>query len=179
MGEMSVGLVHPFEPVWDKGSRILVLGSFPSVASRENGFYYGHTRNRFWAVLAALCGCNVPQTIPDKTALLKRGGIALWDVLSGCDIEGSSDASIRNAMPNDIAALCRKAPIERIFLNGRKAGDIFARTVGKSIDLPAEVLPSTSPANAAKSLESLIEAWGAAIGMRPSAAKEGFRNAEP
>lgn len=161
----AVGLSHPFAPIIDAHSRVLVLGSFPSVKSRERGFYYGHPQNRFWAVLAALCAQAVPRTADEKGALLLCNGIALWDVLAGCDILGSSDARITNPRPNDIAALCGRAPIERVYLNGKKAGELYTRFI-KDVPLPAVVLPSTSPANAAWSLARLIEAWSAVIDKR-------------
>lgn len=150
---------HPFEPVYDGSSRVLVLGSFPSVASREQSFYYGHPQNRFWRVAAALCKRPVPQTTDEKLLLLHENRIALWDVISVCDITGSSDASIRNARPNDIAWLVSRAPIEKILLNGRRAGELYAKLTGASVSLPYAVLPSTSPANASWSLQRLLEAW--------------------
>lgn len=151
--------VHPFKPEWDERSRVLVLGTFPSVKSREDGFYYGHPRNRFWPVLAAVLGAPVPAGVAEKRALLRRGGVALWDVLERCDIAGSSDQSIRLPIPNDIAGLLRRAPIERVFLNGQKAGALYQRYCASLCGLPATVLPSTSPANASWSLERLAEAW--------------------
>jgi len=150
---------HPFPPVYNESSRILILGSFPSTASREAGFYYAHPRNRFWQVIAAVTGEGVPQTIEQKTALLLRRRIALWDSVAGCNITGSSDSSIRQASPNDIPGLVAKTQIKRIFCNGKTAYACYAKA-GFPNDLPtAEPLPSTSPANAAWSLERLIEAW--------------------
>ena len=112
---------HPIAPFYDAGSRILILGSFPSQKSREQGFYYGHPRNRFWQVTAAVFGCAVPQTVSEKQAFLRKNGVALWDVIASCDIEGSADASIQNVVPNDVAALLRRTAIQAIFLNGKTA----------------------------------------------------------
>ena len=92
-------IVHEFEPVFDGNSRVLILGSLPSVKSREQGFYYGHPQNRFWRVTAAVFGEPVPNTIAEKRAMLLRCGVAVWDVIAECDIIGSSDASIKNALP--------------------------------------------------------------------------------
>ena len=131
--------------------------------SREEGFYYGHPQNRFWRVLAALLGTDAPQTIDEKRVMLLQNHIALWDVLARCDIVGSSDQSIRRAEPNDIAALIRRTGITRVFANGSKAGALYERYAAESCGMPAAVLPSTSPANAAWSLQRLIEAWRVVI----------------
>ena len=147
---------HTFAPVYDSSSRILILGSFPSVKSREQGFYYGHPQNRFWRMLAAVYGEEVPQTLADKKALLKRHGIALWDVIESCDIEGSSDSSIRNAVPNDVARILKAAPIRIVITNGKTAYSLYRKYIKEP---EAVCLPSTSPANAAWSLEKLIREW--------------------
>lgn len=147
---------HTFGPVYNEESRILILGSFPSVKSREQGFYYGHPQNRFWKVLAAIYEEEVPVEIPVKKAFLLRHHIALWDVIESCDIEGSSDSSIRNVIVNDIPGLLREAPIEWILTNGRKAHDLYRRYIKEP---EAVCMPSTSPANAAWSLERLIDEW--------------------
>ncbi len=156
---------HPIPPLYDKNSRILILGSFPSVRSREIGFYYGHARNRFWQVLAALYRENVPDTIAEKKDFLLSHGIALWDVIASCEIEGSSDASIRHAIPNDIAALLAKAPISRIFVTGRTAKTLYDRHLRDKLGMQAVLLPSTSPANAALSLDDLITQWQQAFAL--------------
>ncbi len=156
---MSDFLVHPFEPCFDSRSKILILGSFPSAASRENGFYYGHPRNRFWPLMAALFECETPRTIDEKKALLLSRGAALWDSAKSLDIVGSSDASIKNAEPNDVASLLKKTRITRIFANGKTAAAIYKRHIEPETGLPVTVLPSTSPANAAFSFERLLEAW--------------------
>jgi len=152
-------VIHPFPPVWDEQSRILILGSFPSVRSRETGFYYGHPQNRFWRVLAQLYHEPVPCSIEERRNFALRHGIALWDTIQNCEISGSSDASIRNAIPNDIASLLQKAPVERIFCNGRRSWELYARFCEPHTGMKAILLPSTSPANAAWSLDQLAEAW--------------------
>lgn len=149
---------HPIPPVWDENSRILILGSFPSVRSREEGFFYGHPRNRFWKVLAALFSEPEPRSTEEKKALLHRHGIALWDVIGSCEIRGSQDSSITGAVPNDLSSILQNAPIQRIVLNGKTA-EKFYRRYHPDLPIPAVTLPSTSPANAAKALPELIEAW--------------------
>ncbi len=154
-----MNITHTFEPIYDKASRILILGSVPSVKSRENNFYYGHPQNRFWQVTAAVLGCPVPRTTREKTAMLIEHGTALWDVVHSCDIEGSSDASIRNVVPNRLEIITGSAPIERIYANGSMAGKLYMKYCRESIGMDITVLPSTSPANAAFGIERLIEAW--------------------
>lgn len=151
--------IHPIPPVYDAHSTVLILGSFPSVKSRETGFFYGHAQNRFWRVTAAIFGCPVPTTIPEKRAFLLKNRIALWDVLAACDIDGSADASIRDVCPNDLAPILAAAPITRIFTNGATADALYTRYLLQTVGIPAVRLPSTSPANAAWSLERLIDAW--------------------
>ena len=156
-------VTHTFAPVFDRNSRILILGTFPSVKSRENQFYYGHPQNRFWKVAAALTGGAIPQTIEEKKKLLLAGHIAVWDVIASCEIEGSSDSSIRNVVPNDIAGLLGQTNIQAVFCNGGKAYELYAKYCEKACGRQAVKLPSTSPANAAWSLERLTESWRAAI----------------
>ncbi len=151
--------VHPFEPVWNGQSRVLILGTFPSVRSREVGFYYGHPQNRFWRVLEALYGEPVPPDTDGRRAYVLSHGLALWDVLAACDIDKSSDASIRSPVANDVPALLGQSGIERIICNGQRAYALYRRHLEKACGLPARALPSTSPANAAWSLERLTEAW--------------------
>ena len=155
-----------FLPVYDKNSRALILGTWPSPKSREMGFYYGHPQNRFWPLLAALTGEPVParEDIAAKKQLLLRHGLALWDTLERCTITGASDASIRDAMPNDIAGLLRKAPIRAVFCNGATAYRLYQKYLEPVPDIPAVKLPSTSPANAACRPETLRQVWGAALG---------------
>ena len=154
-----MSVIHNIPPVFDKNSRVLILGSFPSVKSREGEFFYHHPQNRFWRVLAAVCGEETPGTIPEKRALLLRHRIALWDVIASCEITGSSDASIKNAVPNDIRRILKQADIRQIFTNGQTAHRLYQKYLAEQTDLPETALPSTSPANAAWSLERLTEAW--------------------
>ncbi len=154
---------HPFEPVADKRSRLLILGSFPSVRSREEGFYYGHPRNRFWQVMEQVLEEPAPQDIPSKAAWLKRHRVALWDVLASCDIKGSSDASIRQETANDIPGLLSGSAIGWVFANGATAAALYRKHFD-GMGLPAvQPLPSTSPANAAWSLPRLTTDWRGAL----------------
>jgi double-stranded uracil-DNA glycosylase len=157
--DRATEVIHPFEPVWSAGSRVLILGTMPSQASRANGFYYGHPQNRFWKVLAILLRDNEPAGIIDKRDFLIRHHIALWDVLKSCQIEGSQDSTIRRAVPNDLSKLLRNAPIRRIFANGQTAGRIYQASCLPGTGIPCEILPSTSPANGRYSLAALCEAW--------------------
>ena len=152
-------IIHPIPPLYDEQSRILILGSFPSVKSREAQFFYGHPQNRFWKVLAAVLGCPVPQTVPEKSKLLHENHIALWDVIASCDIEGSSDSSIKNVVAADIVGLMKQTQIKRIYANGKTAGSLYEKFVQEKTEMGIVVLPSTSPANAAYSLERLIQSW--------------------
>lgn len=152
-------VTHIFEPIYNKESRVLILGTFPSVKSREENFYYGHPRNRFWRVLAAVCGCAVPVTIQEKKAMLLKEHIAVWDVIASCDIAGSSDASIRNVRANDIGRILSAVPDIRIFVNGAKAYELYQKYMQKEAGREAARLPSTSPANAAYGFEKLCEIW--------------------
>lgn len=156
---------HGFEPVFDERSRVLVLGSFPSALSRENHFYYGNPQNRFWRVMAAVLGEPVPETgdIEGKCAMLLSHGVALWDVIESCDVRGSSDASIKNVVPADVARITSVAPVRTVICNGGTAGRLYRRWLESSTGLPAVVLPSTSPANAAWSLERLTACWREAL----------------
>lgn len=150
---------HPIAPVFNEDSDILILGSFPSVKSREAGFFYGHPQNRFWRVLSALYGESVPASTEEKKALLLRNHVALWDVIQSCDIEGSDDTSIRNVVPNDLSAILSAARIERVFTNGGTADRLYRRFCREQTGLSAVRLPSTSPANARMGLDALAEAW--------------------
>lgn len=154
-------LIHPIPPVYDANSRILILGSFPSVRSREQGFFYGHPQNRFWRVTTAVFGDEPPMTVPERRAFLLRHGVALWDVIAACEITGSADASIRNPEINDLRPILEAAPIRAIFVNGQTAAKLYRRYAEPLTGRPAYLLPSTSPANAAWSLERLIDAWRA------------------
>lgn len=152
---------HPFGPLFSANSRILILGSFPSVKSREQSFFYGHPQNRFWKVIAAVFDEPVPRTIDEKKALILRNGLALWDSIASCEITGSSDASIKNAKANDISIILDNCSIERIYCNGRKSHDLYCKYIEPRTGRKAECLPSTSPANAQWTLDRLIEAWSA------------------
>ncbi len=159
MGEYE-HITHEFAPVFDERSKVLILGSLPSVKSREEGFYYGHPRNRFWKVLAQITGEELPRDIEEKKGMLLNHGIAIWDVIASCDIIGSSDSSIRNVEPVDIRRIMENCRIERIFANGRTAGKLYRKYLLPITGVAAVELPSTSPANAAWSLERLAEEWG-------------------
>ncbi len=152
-------IIHPIEPVFDENSRILILGSFPSVKSREEGFFYGHRQNRFWAVTAAVFDEVIPTTIEEKRKFLLKNRIAVWDVIASCDIEGSSDASIKNVKVNDLSRILDKSNIENIFVNGKTAEKYYNKYIKDVICREAICLPSTSPANAAWKTERLVEAW--------------------
>lgn len=152
-------LDHPFGPLYDENSRVLILGSFPSVRSREQNFFYGHPQNRFWKVVAAVLGQPVPQTMEEKKMLILDNGLALWDSIASCEITGSSDASIRNARANDISIILNSCSIERIYCNGRKAHELYQKYIEPETGREAVCLPSTSPANAKWTLEKLTEAW--------------------
>lgn len=150
---------HVFEPVYDQNSKVLLLGTMPSPKSREQGFYYGHPRNRFWTVLADLCGENLPETIEEKKDLVIRNRIAIWDVLAGCEIQGADDSSIRCPAANDMNRILDHAPIKAVFTTGMKAGQLYKRYCYPKTDIPAIVLPSTSPANCRISYEELRVAY--------------------
>lgn len=150
---------HTFQPVYNNESRILILGSFPSVKSRENGFYYGHPQNRFWKVISGVFKCEIPQTIEEKKHLLLDFNIALWDVIESCDIIGSSDSSIQNVIPNDLNMILDNSSIETIFANGKTAAKLYEKYSQKVTGMPIITLPSTSPANAAFRLERLVDTW--------------------
>lgn len=150
---------HEFSPVYDVNSRVLILGSFPSVKSRESSFFYGHPQNRFWKVLAAVMSDKLPLTIEEKKAFLLRHGIALWDVIAECEIVGSKDTSIRNVVPVDLSVILDYAPIQEIYVNGNKAYELYQKYLLPATGRKCIKLPSTSPANAAFSLERLVECW--------------------
>ena len=156
-------LLHNIDPVYDENSRMLILGSFPSVKSRETGFFYGHPQNRFWKVLAAVFGERTPATVSEKKAMLLRNNVAVWDVIKSCEITGSSDISVKNAVPNDVAALIKNTKITRIYTNGALASRLYEKTLEKRVGIKATPLPSTSPANAAWSLPRLTAFWSAAL----------------
>lgn len=152
-------LIHPIAPVYDKKSKILILGSFPSVKSRESNFFYGHPQNRFWKVVAAVFEEATPKSVEEKRAFLLRNHIAVWDVIRSCDIEGSSDSSIRNVTANDLSGILKAADIREIYVNGKAALKYYKKYTEGATGRPAFCLPSTSPANAAWNMERLIGEW--------------------
>lgn len=152
-------VTHPFEPIWNSESEILILGSLPSVKSRENHFYYGHKQNRFWKVLSQVLEETEPQSIQEKIDMLLRNIIAIWDVIYSCDIRGSSDSSIKNVVPTDISQMLVGSNIGRIYANGNKAGALYMKYQKEITGIDITILPSTSPANAAWSVDRLVRAW--------------------
>ena len=152
-------ITHPIPPVFDKDSKVLILGSFPSVKSREEGFFYGHPQNRFWKVTAQVFDEDIPVTVSAKKEFLLRNHIALWDVIGSCEIDGSSDASIRSVTVNDISRILNTADIRSICLNGKKAYQYYQKYLFPVIKREGICLPSTSPANAAWNFAKLTQAW--------------------
>lgn len=152
-------IIHPINPHFDKNSRILILGSFPSVKSREIGFFYGHKQNRFWKVLSLVFGESEPLTIDEKKKFLYRNQVALWDVIASCDIEGSADTSIKNVTPNDLSVILCNSKVEKIFVNGKTAEKYYNKYIKDKLKITAICLPSTSPANAVKKLDELVAEW--------------------
>lgn len=150
---------HPLPPLFSEQSRVLILGSFPSVKSREGMFFYHHPQNRFWKVLAAVFDCSVPETIEEKRRLVLDNNLALWDVIAQCEIVGSSDASIRDVVPTDLSRILDHAPIQAVFCNGSTAFRMYRKHQLARTGMEAHALPSTSPANAAWQLPRLVEAW--------------------
>lgn len=152
-------VLHPFPPLYDERSEALILGSFPSVKSRENMFFYGHPHNRFWKLLALLCGEEVPVTIEEKTDLVLSRHLALWDSIRSCTITGSSDSSVRDVVPNDLSVIIDNSRVSRVFCNGALSYNMYMKYSFPATGIRAVKLPSTSPANAAYSLERLAKAW--------------------
>ena len=152
---MSERIVHPFPPIYNIESRVLILGSFPSVVSRTQEFYYGHPRNRFWPLLAALLDVMDPHSVEEKKQMLLHHHIALYDAVTACAITGSADASMQSIVPADVSGIFQEAPIQAVFANGSKAYEVCIKHIG----IPAIKLPSTSPANARFCFEELLAAW--------------------
>lgn len=150
---------HTFEPIFDGNSKILILGTFPSVKSRENNFYYGHQQNRFWSVLAEILETETPKSIPAKRQMLLENHIAIWDVVGSCEISNSADTSIINAAPNDLSVILENADIKTVYANGKTAEKLYNKYLLKKTGKEITALPSTSPANAAFSKERLAKAW--------------------
>ncbi len=165
MNSQQKVLFHELPPVWAADSQILILGSFPSVKSRSEGFFYAHPQNRFWKVLAAVFHEQVPLSIEDKKTMLLRNKVAVWDVVGSCEITGSDDNSIRNVKANDIRSLLANSSVQSVFTNGNKAKQLYDKLIYKQqTELPAILLPSTSPANATYSLERLVSVWSEKLG---------------
>jgi double-stranded uracil-DNA glycosylase len=155
-----MSLEHIFDPVYNQDSKVLILGTFPSVKSRENNFYYAHPQNRFWKVIAQIVNSKkVPDTVEDKRNMLLENGIAIWDVIKSCEIQGSSDSSIKNVVPANLSRVLHEADIRKIYANGGKAYELFMKYSIQEVGREIIKLPSTSPANARFSLEKLIEQW--------------------
>ena len=152
-------ITHPFPPVCDENSKVLILGSFPSVKSREEMFFYGHPQNRFWKVISAVFQRRIPVTVNEKRVFLLECGIALWDVIASCDVVGSSDSTVKNVVTNDISPILEKADIRQIYVNGKTAEKYFKKYTQPIVHRNAICLPSTSPANASWSLDRLVKAW--------------------
>ncbi len=152
-------LVHPIPPLFDAQSRVLILGSFPSVKSREAQFFYGHPQNRFWKLLALLFDEETPVTIEEKRVLVLRHHLALWDTIRSCTVTGSSDSSICNVVPNDLRVILQHSCVDRIYCNGATSFRLYQKYILPQTGIPAQKLPSTSPANAAWSMERLYRAW--------------------
>ena len=151
----SERITHAFSPVFDSESRVLILGTIPSPKSRELGFYYSHPRNRFWPVMAEIFGEDIPKTPEEKKNFCLRSKIALWDVLAECDIEGASDSSIKNAVPNNISIILNSADIKAVFATGAAAAKLYKKFIEPETGIPVIALPSTSPANAKVKFEEL------------------------
>ncbi len=150
---------HPIDPVYDKKSKILILGSFPSVKSREIMFFYGHKQNRFWQVVSRIFEASLPETVEEKREFLLKNNIAVWDVISSCEIQGSSDSSINSVTVNDISIILETADIKNIYVNGKTAEKYYNKYIKNKIGREAIYLPSTSAANASMSVDSLIDEW--------------------
>lgn len=157
---MTDSVVHPFEPLYDSESRVLILGTMPSPKSRERSFFYAHPQNRFWPVMARVLGVELPESNEDRAQMLLEHGIALWDVLASCEISGASDATIRNPVPNDLNRIVDAAPIQNIFATGTTAARLYRRLIEPTLGMPITQLPSTSPANARWKFDDLVRAYG-------------------
>ncbi len=152
-------MVHPFPPLFDKNSSVLILGSFPSVKSREQNFFYGHPQNRFWKLISLLFDEEIPQSIDEKKRLILKHNLALWDVIHSCTVTGSSDSSIKDVVANDLSEILKNSKVNRIFANGALSHKMYMKYIFPKTGIEAVKLPSTSPANAAFSLDRLAENW--------------------
>lgn len=163
MGQPTEWVTHPLDPIFNERSEILILGSFPSVASRKAAFYYGHPQNRFWRVLAEIFGQPLPTSNDERRELILSNRLALWDVIASCRIRGSADNAITDVVPNDLSRILSGAPIKKIIVNGRMAEKYYLKFQYPKTGILSTALPSTSPANAAWSIERLIDAWREAV----------------
>jgi double-stranded uracil-DNA glycosylase len=152
-------IVHPIPALYNNESKILILGSFPSVKSREGEFFYHHPQNRFWRVISIVYAERFPNTIEEKRALLMKHHIALWDVIQSCEITGSADSSIRDVIPNDLSKILKEADIRQIFTNGNTATQLYKKYIYPVTGIESRGLVSTSPANAGSNMEKLLEVW--------------------
>ncbi|MBE6727699.1 MAG: DNA-deoxyinosine glycosylase [Ruminococcaceae bacterium] len=157
-------IIHPIEPLYNCHTKRLILGSFPSVKSREQSFFYGHPQNRFWRIISHLFNEELPLSIEDKKELILNNNLGLWDVIGSCEITGSSDSSIKNVKANDLGIIFEKCNIETVFVNGKTAEKYYVKYIEPKIKIKAVCLPSTSPANAAWSFERLFKAWSVVKG---------------
>ncbi len=155
--------LHNIEPVFDEKSEVLILGSFPSVLSRQQQFFYAHPQNRFWKVLSAVYETATPQNTEEKKRLLLNNRLAVWDVIASCQITGSSDLSISEVTVNDLSVIIDHCAIRKIICNGAKAYQLYERLIYPQTRKKAIRLPSTSPANAAWSLKRLTAVWKAEL----------------
>ena len=155
----TANIIHPIPPLYDENSQALILGSFPSVKSREAMFFYGHPQNRFWKLMALLFEADIPSTVEEKKRLVLSHGIAMWDTIHSCTITGSSDSSIKDVVPNDLSVILNNSRVKRIFCNGAASHRLYQKYIYPINNIPAQKLPSTSPANAAWSLDRLAEEW--------------------
>ena len=158
MSESALQL-HNIPPVYDEHSTRLILGSFPSILSRRTDFFYAHPQNRFWKVLAAVFDCKVPSTIAEKKDLILSHKLALFDVIASCEIAGSADSAIKNVIPNDLSPILKSSKITEIYVNGKTAEKYYNKYLRSKTGIDCICLPSTSPANAAFSLDKLIKSW--------------------
>lgn len=152
-------IIHPFPPLYNSDSKILILGSLPSVKSREQMFFYGHPQNRFWKMISMVFEEKFPQTIEEKKMLMLQHKIAMWDTIYSCDIIGSSDSSIKNVVPTDLKSIVDNSMVCKVICNGKASGKYYEKYQMKYLGIKPDILPSTSPANAAYSLEKLVDIW--------------------
>lgn len=157
-------IIHPFPPLYNEESGILILGSLPSVKSREAMFFYGHPQNRFWKMISLIFEEEMPVTVEEKKKLVLSHHLAMWDTIYSCDIIGSSDSSIRNVVPTDLKSIVENSKISKVICNGKTSGKYYEKYQMKELGIKPVILPSTSPANAAYSLEKLAGIWKEEMG---------------